>query len=432
MAEIPSICLIPSGYKATKIYSVLPVDGSADLTFDRGTSDDQTRVNSNGLIEDVDQDVPRLDYSDGGCPSLLLEPATTNLITHSEEFDNAAWIKLNASITANQAISPKGDLTADRLIDDNSGGSGTVRLDFSAVGLSSSQKYTLSFFAKSDSLNEVLLNANNYDGSTDGYAFFSLSGNGSINGSTNIDNSTIESYGNGWYRCSISITLGSANTSLGFQIFATENQNSSVPLNGSSSVYVWGAQLEEQSYATSYVPSLGTNGVRSAETSSKTGLSSYINSTEGVLYAELSALFPSGYDGYISISDGTSNNRVTIRNTSASNNVVGQCVVGGVNQASMDFTLIDRTINNKVAIKWKENDFALWVNGLEALTDLSGSVPSSLSELSFDNGSGVANWYGKTKDLRVYNEALSDLELARLTGFTSFLEMRNYLNYTAE
>jgi hypothetical protein len=78
----PTIAMIPSGYKSGKVYSVLPVDGTGDLTFTRASS--ATRVNESGLIETVATGVPRLDYTDGGCPSLLLEPQSTNLYLNSD------------------------------------------------------------------------------------------------------------------------------------------------------------------------------------------------------------------------------------------------------------------------------------------------------------------------------------------------------------
>jgi len=93
---IPKLAMIPSGYKANKVYSVLPTDGSGDLDFARTTK--ATRVNSDGLIEEVLTGVPRLDYTDGGCPSLLLEGNSTNLITQSESFGNSYWTKNGASI----------------------------------------------------------------------------------------------------------------------------------------------------------------------------------------------------------------------------------------------------------------------------------------------------------------------------------------------
>ena len=109
----PSITMIPSGYKAQKVYSVLPTNGDGDLTFDRNNIG--TRVNKNGLIEQVATDIPRLDYSDGSCPSLLLEPASTNLAEYSEDFSQG-WNKNNSTVTTNQTTSPSGDLTADKFI----------------------------------------------------------------------------------------------------------------------------------------------------------------------------------------------------------------------------------------------------------------------------------------------------------------------------
>ena len=88
---IPSLAMIPSGYKDGKVYSVLPSNGDGDFTFSRGSN--ATRVNKDGLIETITGDTPRLDYSDSSCPSLLLEPQSTNLIPYSEDFSNAAWVR---------------------------------------------------------------------------------------------------------------------------------------------------------------------------------------------------------------------------------------------------------------------------------------------------------------------------------------------------
>ena len=88
---IPSLAMIPSGYKATKLYSVLPTDGVGDFTVARAST--ATRVNQAGLIETVGADVPRLDYSDGGCPVLLTEPQSTNELLWSEDYTQGYWTK---------------------------------------------------------------------------------------------------------------------------------------------------------------------------------------------------------------------------------------------------------------------------------------------------------------------------------------------------
>ena len=102
----PTLTMIPSGYKAEKVYSVLPTNGDGDFTFNR--NDTATRVNKSGLIEQVATDIPRLDYSDGSCPSLLTEPQIINLITNS----NSAGSVGGGIITLNAAISPDGTSNA--------------------------------------------------------------------------------------------------------------------------------------------------------------------------------------------------------------------------------------------------------------------------------------------------------------------------------
>ena len=110
----PTLAMIPSGYKTGKLYSVLPENGDGDFTtFTRSTIG--TRVNKGGFIESVLSNVPRLDYTNGKCPILLLEPTTTNLQIRSQEFDNAIWSKTNVTVTANNIISPSNELNADKI-----------------------------------------------------------------------------------------------------------------------------------------------------------------------------------------------------------------------------------------------------------------------------------------------------------------------------
>lgn len=416
MAKIPSIALIPSGYKATKIYSQLPTDGSGDLIFNRGTSDDQTRVNSNGLIEDVAVDVPRLDYSDGGCPSLLLEPATTNLITYSEDFTNAAWSKTGIGtgsvpvVTANQGISPKGDLTADRVQFDLGGGTafGDVSILSDTVTVSSAATTTKSVYIKSN------------NGSNQNIIIYET---------TDVNNRLEVLVTTEWQR--FELTNAVASTTSGISI-GLRNVTTGLTIDDTADILVWGAQLEEQSYATSYVPSLGTSGVRSAETASKTGLSSYINSNEGVLYAEISALAEDSTDRVISLNDGSANNRVILYYNS-SNNVTAQVYsISNSLQATISASGVSITDYYKIGVRYDSDSIELYLNGLFISSKTVSTPAINLSDLDFDNGVGGADFYGKTKELKVYKEALSDLELARLTGFTSFAEMRDYLNYTAE
>jgi hypothetical protein len=239
MATIPSLALIPSGYKASKVYSVLPTDGTGDFTFTR--SGNATRVNSEGLIELVTTNVPRLNYPliDGvvnGCPSLLLEPQRINLIPYSEAFDNAAWLKSNATVLANQVISPDGTLNADELQVTTSGGN-----IYDNVGGSGDSVFSV--FAKYKDTQYIRLR------STNSYAFFDIK-NGVVGSTLSVIDAKIEEYPNGWYKCSV---IGNNTNSLAQIFVSTDGVNT-----GLGNVYLWGADFQAGSYPTSYIPTSGT------------------------------------------------------------------------------------------------------------------------------------------------------------------------------
>ena len=121
-----------------------------------------------------------------------------------------------------------------------------------------------------------------------------------------------------------------------------------------------------------------------------------------------------GTKRYISLSDGTNANDVRLYfDTNGYISVLSK--VGGSTQSFINSNAYTQTDFNKVAFKYKENDFALWINGVEIGTDVSGTTPTAntLNELAFFGNN--LPFYGKTKCLAVWKEALSDQELAELT-----------------
>ena len=381
MAE-PSIAMIPSGYKAEKIYSVLPTNGNADLDFARTTT--ATRVNQNGLIEEMAIGVPRLDYTDGGCPSLLLEPASTNKITYSEDFSSLSAVA-NAVVTSNAIISPSGLLDADEITFD-----GTLygRVEAS-VSTTIGQPYTISFYLKNKDLSDV----------TQVWVGFSQGGQGQFVTITNE-----------WQRYDITTNANGT----------TEYPR--IQFSGSGSLYAWGFQTEQQSFATSLIPTNGSVQTRLAETASRSGLGDLINSQEGVLYAEISALANTNVNTQvaISLSDGTDDNRVLIGilHSTTIYRIFVNVRLAGVVQDSLllNFGAVEPTFK-KCAVKYKQNDFALWIDGVEVATATTGNTFSenTLNSLRFDRGDGGQDFYGKIKDLRVYKIALTDAQLTTLT-----------------
>jgi hypothetical protein len=231
----------------------------------------------------------------------------------------------------------------------------------------------------------------------------------------------IEDYGSGWYKCSMTLDPSQMSNSgslfISFSVGITGNETNSFNGNGTSGIYIFGAQFEQQPYYTSYIPTNGSTVTRNQEAAFGSGNSSLINSTEGVLYAEIAALANNLTIREITLSDGTANNRVELRFTNNSNEiqVVVRAIDGAVQHARQTsaYTI---TSFNKIAFKYKLNDFAFWINGVEVATGTGGNTFSSntLTELAFDNGNGDNDFFGKTKCVAVF-EALTDAELTCLT-----------------
>ena len=334
-------------------------------------------------------DMPRLDYSGGAsCPSLLLEPARTNLITNSEYIGATEWV--NASATR--------DITITQTSETNPEGS-AICWKIQGTATNNQLAYVGSTTSGTTLTNSIYVKR--------------VSGTGDVilRDVNNSSNTFSLSVSDGWKRiyATATATSNTARFYLNLDDFSDE-------------ILVWGAQQEAGSYPSSYVPTYGSSTARAKDVCDGAGDSSVFNDSEGVLFAEVSFARDKGKSSpfkveRISLSDGTSNNRVFISNTTNLNAL--QVFVRNASGISFNrtITLTDITANNKIALKYKANDFALWVNGTEESTDTSSSnVPSGLNELMFDGPSGNYEFEGNVKQLLVFNTALTDAELASLTS----------------
>lgn len=397
-----SIALIPSGTKASKLYSVLPANGNGDFTHTRGSS--ATRVNKDGFIEEgIATNVPRLDYPltsgvVGDCPNLLLEPSRTNLLVRSNAFSTTWGVGSTVSLTSGQASTLSGSNDAWLLTSDGTSGFGQINQSVSHSG-----SHTFSVFAKEGTNQKIGLRS---IGGTDVRAAFNLN-TGALVSSSNTTSTEIQNYGNGWYR--VCMTFNATNT----QVFIYPNE---VGTADGGNILIQNAQLEAGDFKTTYIPTTSASVTRSADAANSSGTSADINSVEGVLFAEFAALNNDLSERRLSISNASTGNVVRIGFTSTSNRIIG-VVNNGSDQASMTTDSYTITDLHKVAIKFKANDFALWVDGTEVATDSSGSTFSAntLTELAFDDGGGSNSFFGKVKQVIVFDEALSDSELTTLT-----------------
>ncbi len=429
----PKLALIPAA-QGTKLYSVLPSDGTGDFDFTRGstTNPDATRVNAQGLIESVPNTSSRLNYPliDGkvvGCPHHLLEPQRTNLLPYSEDFSQ--WTASDLTVTDNNAISPDGTLNASKLTAIS--GNNTKRIQEAGFSTTSTDR-CFSIFVKTDDIKAIQLL---HSGDLQGFARFDLVDYtvGSVGSKTTA---TIENYGNGWYKCT---AIFDSTNAFGSSLYVYISDSAIGIYGGTSSevgdLLIYGAQYEESSYPTSYIKSnIGSPTTRLADTASGSGNAATFNDSEGVLMAEISALDNDSTSRQISLSSGSSaTNKVSLNYTSTSNQVQAFIRSGGSIAFNVSEIVSDTTNNNKIALKYKQNDFALWVNGIELATNtIDGNTPTGLNVLDFDDADGTSNFYGKAKQLQYFDSALTDTQLEELTSWDSFSDMANGQLYTIE
>ena len=374
------------------------------------------RINYEGFSYDANGDI----IPNSGCGNWLLEPQSTNLITQSELFSDSAWTKkVNASITSNVVISPNGTLNSDTITWTTSGGTTQLYQVKNITGTSQSLSIFIKYISGSGtnflfSIGSAVEKGINLTFTNNGAALTGVAG-------VDVTSYKIEDYENNWFR--VSFTANYANSNCEFNLYR--------PLGTGTDVYaIYGAQLESStSYPTSYIPTQGASSTtRLQDIANNSGNASLINSEEGTFYAEISALSDDGTYRNIALSDGSLTNRILLQYTPNANQINIVIVFSG-GQYSLNHTVSNVTEFNKIAIKYKAGDNALWINGLEVDTDTNTLLPSSLNTLSFDNTIGDT-LYSKTKALAVYKTALTDLELESITSWASFTEMAKTLNYT--
>ena len=376
------------------------------LPFDFTRSSLATRINKNGLIETVGGEIPRIDFSNNTKGALLLEPTRSNLILTSASgtYGNSPASETNTISPdgTNNAVIPTPDATADRY--EHSIGSNTYATD---------TKLVYSWYRKRISTP--------IDTSFLGDLQFKVLVNATPVGSTTQIQSDVNGFDR--FQAVLKIIDGSSYTTIRAYF-------GHIIGIGNSSVAYFGHQLEVGSYATSYIPTSGSSVQRAAETANGSGNSEVFNDSEGVLFADISALTNIGNDRRIAISDGSTSNRIFFYYAPNSDQVSAIIVDGGATQVNI-LILGIQDKNNKLAIKYKVNDVSLWVNGFEVGTDTNATMPSNLSELAFDDGGGSNDFHGKTKEIAYYDEILTDAELETLTSYRSLNEMVIELNLNA-
>ena len=344
--------------------------------------------------------IPRLDYSLGGCPNILLEPQRTNLALQSSSFDSASWTKSNSIVTPNVAISPSGVQDADTLTADGTSSGHQVTQSISLTG---GATYSISFYAKKNTNNFIQFVGANAVLGLNSWANFDLE-NGVVGSVGSLTTASIESVGNGWYRCIVNVTATATATS---NAFILNMITSATSIRGeanslSTSVYIWGAQLEAGSYATSYIPTTTASVTRNADIISKPNLGTYMSPQNNTIFFDFTTI------------SGGQNTNIFRFNTSSGNTIQFWyfLITNSINIQLGGVFYNTGILSGKVAIQINPTDTKMFVNGvLSATAGTTGVVTTLTSPMDIYSNGATMN----CKTMQVYNTSLSDAECIALT-----------------
>jgi len=344
------------------------------LPFDFSRASKATVINKDGLIEEVGSGQPRIDFKDDSKGALLLEPSRSNLIPYSEDFSNGVWSKIDSIVSLNQDISPDG--TNNATLYTSTSASNRLETNFSHP----TSVRTFSIWVKS-------------------YNNISVSGRLTFSGLNDLNFTTT----NEWQRISTTRDISGDTFKCSLRL-----------TNDNESVLVYGFQLEEGSYATSYIPTSGSAVTRLADTCSQTVPDGVIGQTEGSVYVE------------VNISNTTSKTILALDTGSASNFIILDTSSSLspkilVRQSSGSFPAIitGTTMSygvNKIAFCYKSGDYAMYVNGVLSGTSTSTTFPSGIiKRISVGANSSYGYLSDTVNDVKLYNTRLSNAELQALT-----------------
>jgi hypothetical protein len=348
------------------------------ITFARsGTT--ATVVNSSGVIVGVAADTPRFDFNPITlvCRGLLVEGSAINTQVQSAEFNDGEWLKLGTTVSANAVIAPDGTTTADKIVEDTSTGTHRVLTNI-GIATSAGVAYAASVYAKSAGRNLLLTN-NNLSG-----ADFDLT-NGTVSGTGTIEPAYL--LGSGWYRCSITRTPGTTDRIVAY---LTSGGSTSYTGDGTSGVFLWGAQHELGSGATSYIPTTGAAVTRNADVATITGtaFSGWWRSGPGSILVRALPSTVSGTRPLVQVDDATADNIIALRGNTTNPELYIRA--GGADQATIDAGTISAAAY-RLAGAWQAGSAAASLNSGLAVNGAPASTPAATQMRLGSDGTNYLN-----------------------------------------
>lgn len=396
--------------------------GTSPVTYTRASTG--TFVGSNRLLQTAATNAPRFDCDllTGACLGLLIEEQRTNLLTYSEQFDNAAWVKIRATVDTSWLVAaPDGTPTADKLVEDTTATSDHYAQQL--VTVTNATAYTGSIYLKASERTKCDVVV--YRGNTFGGVLVDLTA-GTISapqtgGVTNLlTTSRIEPVGlNGWYR--VTITFTSDGTQSTVRPMLSNGSTTAYTGDGTSGLFLWGAQLEVGAFPTSYIATTTAAATRAADVAVMTGtnFSSWFNAAAGTLFAEWNA-FGSNYNRSVVDIEQTAaaTDRIDIA-INSSNVINPKTVVGGSAVASLNGGNYTANTTARLAFAYASANYASSLNGAAAVTaTTAGALPSSLAKMFIGSLSGISGQQinGHLRRITYFPRRLSNTELQGITS----------------
>lgn len=320
-----------------------------------------------------------------------------------------AWQRIGSTVTANATTAPDGAVNADSLTEDTSTG---LHIVYRSVSITSGTVYTLSYWAKRGVGSRDL--SIRLDNGTSTLRSFVNLATGAVSANA-LHTVTAKLFGSYWYvTCTVTATA-TTSVVVGAEMAAAGNVVTYTG-DGTSSIDIWGAQLEAGSFATSYIPTVASQVTRSADVASVNTLSPWYNATEGTLYVEGGGLNAASSARLAGFSDGTFSNRI-INYLSGSTQVAGLISTGGVAQANPTVNVTAASSANKVAIGYAANNVNVAANGTLGTLDTSASIPTvTLMRIGADEVGTGAILNGTIRRITYYHRRLSNAELQAITA----------------
>ena len=375
------------------------------------------------VLQTVAAGVPRFDFDPitDASLGLLIEEARTNDIAVSADFANAVfWAPINGTVTSNTVIAPDGTLTGDKLIANTVNAQHRIQI---STAMTSGTSYTFSVYAKISDANYTQIwmrTANDVV-----QAFFNLA-NGTVgNPIGGTGTASITAVGNGWYRCSVTATAGSTGSLISRINVALSNGAIDYIGNNWAGVFLWGAQIEAGSFATSYIATAGTAQTRNADVATMTGtnFSSWFNNSQGtfVLTSTFEYAGPSAFP-YLLVAVGSDANLdalgIYTRTTgvgASSGQTFALSVINTVTQANMQpsgQTVLGAT---RAAFAYQTDNFAVTCFGLTPDTDTGGAIPTCVALRIYGAARFQAQPTGRIQRIAYYDVRLTNAQLQALT-----------------